>query len=575
MNTGRVSAVLNEIAALTEVVGGDRFRARAFGTAAKRLEGSGYDLAAMARAGTLTDIPGVGSAIAQTIAELVETGRSSLHERLLGEAPLGLRDVMRVKGLGNQKVRTLYQKLGVDSLDALEEAITSGRVAGLSGFGEKTAARILEGIGFVRRSRGRRRLDQAWEIGHRLCDEIRALPGVHTAEVAGEFARRCEVVNALEFVAAADDCQAVLEAFERFGLEPERLPDGRAEARFSDGFAARLACVPPDRFGAVLAWWTGSQAHVEQLVERAADRGLQLGPDGMAGLDTPYEAAAYQALGLAWIPPELREGWGEIEAAERGDLPKLIEFEELRGTFHCHTTYSDGMATVEQMAAGARKRGWSYLGIADHSPSAGYAGGLSAIALARQVAEIDAWNQAHGGRGKKRFRLFKGTESDILADGSLDYPDEVLDTLDYVVGSVHSAFNLSEREQTDRLVRAVSNPRLTLLGHATGRLLLRRKGYAVDVRAVIDAAAEHGTAIEINADPHRLDIDWRAARYAAEKGVLVPIDPDAHSVSNLDLVEWGVHVARKGWLTARNVINTWELKEVEEFFAERVQARSS
>jgi DNA polymerase (family 10) len=248
-----------------------------------------------------------------------------------------------------------------------------------------------------------------------------------------------------------------------------------------------------------------------------------------------------------------------------------VETDDLRGTFHCHTTYSDGRASVAEMAEGARGRGWRYLGIGDHSQSAGYAGGLPVAAVKKQHREIDAWNAEHGGRGKKRFRVFKGVESDILADGSLDYPDDVLRSFDYVVGSVHSNFALDEKEQTRRLVRAVSNPHITMLGHATGRLLLRRTGYAVDVRAVIDAAAEHGTCVEINADPHRLDVDWKNARYAAEKGVLVPINPDAHSVGALGNVMYGVNVARKAWLAAPQVLNTWDLDELENFFAERKQ----
>jgi DNA polymerase (family X) len=575
MTPGRVAAVLHQIAALTEVVGGDRFRSRAFANAARQLEGSPYDLVSMAAEGTLTDIPGVGAAIADTIRELVETGRSTLEEKLLAEAPAGLREVMRVKGLGARKVRQLYQELGVDSLESLEAAVVDGRVAELPGFGARTAERILTGIGFVRGALGRRRLHQVSDIAARLEAAIAAHEGVERAALAGEIRRCLEVVASLDLVVAAADREPVSRTFAGFGTRADRLPDGRLEVRFADGFVARMAFAAPAQFGAALLWWTGSDAHRAELEARATRERLRFTAEGLfrgeRPLSTPDEQDAYRALGLPWIPPELREGWGELEAAERGALPRLVELDDLRGTFHCHTTYSDGVATVAEMAAGARDRGWSYLGIADHSPSAGYAGGLSIESLRDQNREIDAWNRR---RRKRPFRVFKGTESDIRPDGSLDYPDEVLAELDYVVGSIHSAFALGEREQTDRLIRAVSNPRLTILGHATGRLLLGRSGYPVDVRAVIDAAAEHGVAVEINADPHRLDIDWRNARYAAERGVLVPIDPDAHSVGNLDLVEWGVNVARKAWLTREDVLNTRELPEVEEYLAERVQARS-
>jgi DNA polymerase (family 10) len=305
--------------------------------------------------------------------------------------------------------------------------------------------------------------------------------------------------------------------------------------------------------------------------------GLRLAEDGVwrgeTRVATRDEKAVYKALGLAFIEPELREGWGEVEAAAEGTLPQLVEVSDLRGTFHCHTSYSDGRASVDEMGEATRARGWRYLGIADHSQSAGYAGGLPPAKVRAQQADIDRWNRERGGKGKQRVRLFKGVESDILSDGSLDYDDGVLKTFDYVVGSVHSAFGIGEKAMTERLLRAVANPHLTILGHATGRLLLRRSGYEVDVKAVIDAAAEHGVCVEINADPARLDVDWRWARYAAQKGVLVPIDPDAHSTDSLDYVQWGVRVARKGWLAPRNVLNTFELEEVEDFFAARKQGR--
>jgi DNA polymerase (family 10) len=576
MTAAQAAAVLAEIAMLLEVVGGDPFRARAYASAARRLEGSGADLERLARAGALTSIPGIGEGIAGIIEEMVRTGRSGLHQRLTAETPVGLYDLMRIKGLGTKRLRTLYAELGIDSLDALEEAAATGRIASLDGFGAKTQAKILEGAAYVRESYGKRRIDRALEVAERLVEHVRTLPGVSAAELAGELRRRMEIVSSIELVAATDRPGEVLAAFRTLGEHTAGAGEreGRAEVRFSDGFAARLACVAPSSFGAALAVWTGSEAHVQALAARAAEQGLALSADGLETVQTPTEQALYEALGLAWVPPELREGWGEVEAAAAGTLPRLVEPGDLRGTFHCHTTYSDGKATLAEMAEGARARGWRYLGIADHSQAASYAGGLTTSAVAKQQREIEAWNRAHGGAGKKRFRLFSGTEADILADGTLDYPDETLASFDYVVGSIHSAFQRGEREQTDRLIRAVRNPRLTILGHATGRLLLGRSGYPVDVRAVIDAAAEHGVAVEINADPARLDVDWRHARYAAERGVLVPINPDAHSVGGLDNVRWGVNVARKAWLGARGVLNTWLLEEVEDYFAQRKQARA-
>lgn len=573
MNAAEAAALLAELAMLTEIVGGDPFRARAFATAARRLEGSGADIEGLARAGALTSIPGIGEGIAGMLAELVSTGRLALYDRLVAETPVGLYDLMRIKGLGTKRIRALYADLGIDSLDALEDAARAGRIASLAGFGAKTEAKILDGISFVRETRGKRLITRALEVAERLVEHVRALPGVSAAEIAGALRRRMEIVSSIDLVAATERPREVLAAFRTLGEHTAGAgeSEGRAEIRFSDGFAARLACVPADAFGAALAVWTGSDGHVQALVERARERGFTLSADGLAGVPTPTEAALYEALGLAWVPPELREGWGEVEAAAAGTLPRLVEPGDLRGTFHCHTTYSDGKATLAEMAEGARARGWRYLGIADHSQAASYAGGLTPAAVRKQHREIDAWNREQGGG----FRVFKGTEADILADGALDFPEDTLASFDYVVGSVHSAFQQNERQQTDRLIRAVQNPHLTILGHATGRLLLGRSGYPVDVRAVIDAAAEHGVAVEINADPHRLDLDWRHARYAAERGVLLPINPDAHSVGGLDNVGWGVDVARKAWVGARGVLNTWELEEVEGYFVQRKQTRPS
>jgi DNA polymerase (family 10) len=572
------AAALGEIAMLLEVVGGNPFRAKAFQSAARTLETSSADLTALAAAGELRTLPGVGEGIAAVLSEMVKTGTSRMLEELRAQTPVGLYDVMRIKGVGTKRGRTLFKALGIDSLEKLEEAAAAGRLAALPGFGAKTEQTILKGVAFARSMRGRRRYFQAVEAATALLELVEGLPGVIRASSAGQVRRRLEVIDSIDMVAASDDPGTVLAAFRALqGVQraDEDDADRCAEVRFADGVKATLTCVPPAAYPTALVFATGSEAHLRQLRARAESRKLRMERDGVyAGKRRRAlkdEDAVYRALGLAWIPPELREGWGEVEAAAEGTLPKLVEVGDLRGTFHCHTTYSDGRASVAEMAEAAREREWRYLGIADHSQSAGYAGGLPVTAVRRQHREIDAWNAEHAGRGKKRFRLFKGVESDILANGALDYPADVLRAFDYVVGSVHSNFALDEKEQTARLVRAVSNPHITMLGHATGRLLLKRTGYAVDVRAVIDAAAEHGTCVEINADPHRLDVNWENARYAAEKGVLIPINPDAHSTGALGNVAYGVNVARKAWLTAPQVLNTWELDDLEEFLAERKQ----
>ncbi|HEX5868790.1 MAG TPA: DNA polymerase/3'-5' exonuclease PolX [Longimicrobium sp.] len=578
MTAREAAAALGEIAMLLEVVGGNPFRAKAFQSAARTLETSSADLTALAAAGELRSIRGVGEGIAGVLNELVATGTSRMLEELREQTPVGLYDVMRIKGVGAKRGRTLFKELGIDSLEKLEEAAAAGRLAALPGFGVKTAETILKGVAFARSQRGRRRYYQAVEATAALLELVEGLPGVLRASSAGQVRRRLEVIDSIDLVAASEDPETVLAAFRALqGVERADADDADscAEVQFADGMKATLTCVPPAAYPTALVFATGSEKHLEQLRARAEQQKLRLEADGVyAGTRrraAEDEAGVYKVLGLDFIPPELREGWGEIEAAAEGKLPKLVEVDDLQGTFHCHTTYSDGRASVAEMAEAARERGWRYLGIADHSQSAGYAGGLPVTAVRRQHREIDAWNAEHGGKGKKRFRLFKGIESDILASGALDYPADVLRAFDYVVGSVHSNFALPEKEQTARLIRAVSNPHITILGHATGRLLLKRSGYAVDVKAVIDAAAEHGTCVEINADPHRLDVNWENARYAAEKGILVPINPDAHSTGALGNVAYGVNVARKAWLTAPQVLNTWDLDDLEEFLAERKQ----
>lgn len=573
MNAPDVAGVLAEIATLAELRGENPFRTRAFAAAARQLEGSDADLEALAAAGELTALPGVGPGIAEVIRELVETGASRMHEELRATVPPGLFDLLRIPGLGAKRIHKLHEALGVDSLDALQAAAADGRLAALSGFGAKTAAKLLDGVAFVRATQGRRRYPAALELAARVADWLRTQPGVRAAEIVGALRRRMEVVDAAELLVCADDADDALRRFAALNGVAAVLhaPDGeRAAVRMGDGLEVRLRCAGPDAWVAAVVHGTGSDEHLRQLAARAAERGLALDERGLRGGDGPVrlerEAELYAALGLQYVPPELREGMGEVEAAAAGALPRLVELADLRGTFHCHTTASDGRATLAEMAEAAAARGWAYLGIADHSRSAAYAGGLSPAAVRKQHAEIDAWNRAGG-----RARLFKGIESDILSDGSLDYPDDVLAGFDYVVGSVHSGFQMSERQMTDRLLRAVESPHLTMLGHPTGRLLLMRDAYPVDVRAVIDAAAAHGVAIEINADPHRLDLDWRHVRYAAERGVVIPINPDAHSTAGLDSVAYGVNVARKGWLEPRQVLNTWTADEVETYLAERKQ----
>jgi DNA polymerase (family X) len=573
-----VAIVLDEISTLLEIHGENKFKARAFAGAARAVEKVEGDLAALARSGELETIPGVGPATAGVIRELVNTGTARYYLELRERTPDGLLELLAVPKLGATRIRTLFEELGVDSLDALEQAARDHRIAPVKGFGEKTEARILEGIGYVRSISGRRRYSDAIELGQRLRGFAAALPGVLRAEISGELRRGCETVSGLDVVAAAepeDAARALAQFLELPGiLRGERRSAHQAVAHVSDGVEIRLTIVPDEEFATALLFNTGSDQHVARLHDAFAARGMQLTARGVfrAGEREPTanEEDVYDSAGLSYIEPELRETGAEVDVTEAGLLPDLVRYDDLRGCFHCHTNYSDGKATVAEMAEAAFQRGWRYLGIADHSQFAGYAGGLSPRQIQEQHEEIDRWNDEHG----KRVWLFKGTEADLLADGEVDYADQpdVLASFDYVVGSVHSSFGLPRAAQTQRLLRALENPYLTFLGHLTGRLLLGRKGIDLDMDAVLAAAAERGVSIEINSDPRRMEMDWRYWPGAKRLGIRTAINPDAHSPRELDFVHNGIVIARKGWLEKKDVVNTWTLTEVKRFFKQARKA---
>jgi len=574
MDKHAIAAVLAEIGTLLELQGENPFRARAFYGAARVIEGLSGDVAELVRTGELAKIKGIGPATAEVARELVETGVSTMHRELREATPAGLFEVLEVPGLGARRIHTLHRELGIASLDDLERAAVEGRIAGLAGFGVKTQEKILEGVAFLRSVAGRRRWPDAHAVAVSVVELLGRVPGARRVEVVGGLRRLLETVDRVEILVETEHASPVLAALESLPgvAEVRRAGDVAATARLAEGAMLAVSCAAPGSFAAALLHATGSEEHWAALVERAASLGMQLTPGGLLRDGAPVaaedEAALYAALELTFVPPELREGRGELEAAAAGALPRLVAYEDLRGCFHCHTTYSDGRATLREMAEAALARGWRYLGIADHSRAAAYAGGLSPDDVRRQHEEIDAWNEERG----HELWIFKGIEADILPDGRLDYADgdeEVLASMDYVVGSVHSSFGLSQAEQTERVLRALENPYLTFLGHPTGRLLLSRRGYAIDLDAVIDAAAERGVAIEINANPYRLDMDWRYWREARAKGVRTAINPDAHSVDGLDDVRYGVAVARKGWLGVEDVVNAWGLEEVKAFFGRK------
>ena len=575
MDKHTAARVLDEIATLLELRGDEGFRARAFRSAARALEELEEDLASLIARGELRTVRGLGPATARVVQEVFETGTSSYHEELRREVPDGLIELLHVPGLGTKRIHTLHTRLGIASLDDLERAARAGAIAEIPGFGKRTQEKILDGIAYRRRTAGLRRRPEALAAAAELLAWLRADASVTRAEPAGALRRGLETVDGVDIVAAVNgDAEELLGRFITLpGASPgERTGVDAARVRLGGGLEVRLRLVPPEAFGVAWLHATGSEAHIAALRERAAARGLRLDSDGLwdgaRRVDAAEEDDVYRALGLDVVAPELREGEGEVEAAGAGLLPRLLTYEDLKGCFHVHTTYSDGRATLKEMARAALERGWRYLGIADHSQAAAYAGGLRLEDIVRQHEEIDAWNAEHG----DRLWLFKGIEADILADGRLDYAaleGDVLGRFDFVVGSVHSAFGLSQAEMTERIVRATEDPRLTFLGHLTGRLLLERDGYPLDVEAVIEAAAERGVGIEINSHPARLDLDWRWWREASARGICAALNPDAHDTAGLDDVRYGVTVARKGWLGVQNVVNAWDVAEVKAYFGKR------
>lgn len=566
MDKHAIALVLDEIGTLLDLHGENAFKARAFQAAARAVERSEADINELARAGALEQITGIGPATARVIGELVESGTAQFYLDLRARTPNGFYELLAVPKLGAKRIRILHEKLGIESVADLEQAARAGKIAQLPGFGGRTQEILLQGIAYVRGTLGRRRLAEALDVGPRLVGFVKSLPGVIDAELAGELRRRLETVDGIDIVAAVetDACDQVLTLFTQLPgiMSGTREGADRALAQLSDGFLLRLRCVPARDFARALLQETGSRAHV-QAVEECA----RVQRKTFEKLRARNEAELYDKLGLAFVPPELRESGEEVKAATLKTLPQLVAYDDLRGCFHCHTVYSDGRNTVAEMAQAARERKWRYLGIADHSKNAGYAGGLSREEIERQQEEIDEWNAQHG----SKVWVFKGIEADILSDGRLDYEDEsgVLASFDFVVGSVHSSFNQPMDVMTSRLIRAMQNPALTFLGHATGRLLLSRAGYRIDIEAVFAAARELGVAIEINADPYRLDLGWEHWQRGKQLGVRTAINPDAHSTRSLGVVEYGVCMARKGWLEKADVVNTWTLAAVKKFLQQR------
>ena len=557
MDKNAAAQVLEQIASFVELSGDDaKFRVRAFRNAAHAVAGFDGDFEAAVRSGELLKTRGVGKATFDVIRELVEQGRSSYLETLRSQVPPGLIDMMRIGGLGLARVKLLHAQLGISSVAELEQAAREGRLAAVPRFGRKSTDRLLRGIEYLRRTGEQYLLHHALRQAGRLAALIRAFPGVSAADVAGSVRRRLELVRDIDIAVATEDPALVADRLA--ALPTVREVVGRGDARFSvqfhSGVPGRIHTAPAAMFGHLLARATGSKTHLAQLQAHAASRGLGLDEHGLTrdgiAVPCPDESALYRALGMPVIPPELREGLGEVALAVDGRLPVLLERSDMQGLLHCHTQYSDGTNTVAELARGCHAAGYSYVGITDHSETASYAGGLTEADLIRQHEEIDAFNAS-----QDDIRVLKGIEADIRQDGSLDYSVEFLRRFDFVICSIHSRFEMDKAAMTGRMLKAVDNPRTNIIGHPTGRLLLSRDPYGIDMPLVIERARERGVAIEINADPHRLDMDWRCCIDARNAGIQIPIGADAHSIAGLEYVELGVSMARKAGLTKDDVLN--------------------
>ncbi len=570
MVKAEIAATLYEISRLLELKGENPFRCRAYQTAAQALELTELSLDILVNEKRLAAIPGIGSSMQEKISILYQTGELPELNQLRSDVPPGLLLMMKIPGLGPKKIKQIYETLGISELSVLKEACLKNQIAVLKGFGEKTQQKILQGIGFIDQIGQRVRIDQAYPLGLALLEQLRQLPGVIRSELCGSLRRRRETTKDIDILISSDNPKPIMDAFVQLPEVHQVTNHGETKSSIvallrsgesSIFLNADLRVVSEEAFPFALHHFTGSKEHNIRMRSRAIEMGLSLSEYSLAGksksIQCKTETDIFAALGLDYIPPELREDTGELEAAENHRLPRLIEADQLCGVFHNHTTYSDGTHSLEEMAEAAKELGWEYFGVADHSQSLKVARGLSPAAVKKQHQEIDLLNKK-----LKGVQIIKGIECDILEDGSLDYDDDLLRTFDYVVASVHTHFQQSATDMTKRICTALRHPAVTMLGHATGRLLLQRPGYAVDLDAILLAAKEHHKMIEINAQPLRLDLDWRYCKKAKMMGIPLVINPDAHQKSELALVHFGIDVARRAWLEKADVFNTSSYEQV-------------
>lgn len=567
MNKQEISQMFEEIALMLDLKGENPFKSKAYISAARTLEFLEGDIEDYVLEDRLEEIKGIGKAIKEKLTEIVHTGDLKYYNDLRGSIPEGLFEMLKIPGVGPKKVKTIYEKLDVKTIGELEYACIENRLLELEGFGKKTQTNILKGIESMKKFQGQFLLGEIVELAEEVKARVQQSGLVQRCEIAGSIRRRKEVVKDVDMIATSDHAGELMDYFTTLPFVADIIAKGdtKSTVRLKNGINMDLRVVVDREYPYVLNHFTGSKEHNTAIRHRAKAMGIKVNEYGLFReeklIECNSEADIYKVLGLDYIPPEIRENNGEIEAAEKHQLPRLIELQDIKGTFHMHTVYSDGLNTIEEMVESARSLGLAYIGISDHSRSAFYARGLNRDEIMRQIEEIDSLNNKF-----QDFLIFKGIESDILQDGSLDYEDDILKLFDFVIVSVHSNFKMVRDKMTERIISAVKNKYTTMLGHPTGRILLARKEYEVDLYAVIDAASEFNKIIEINADPHRLDLDWKYLKYAKEKDVKLAINTDAHNLQGLQNIQLGIGIARKGWLESHNVINTLPLQELKKYF---------
>lgn len=569
----KIVTIINQIALILEIKGENAFKIRAYKNGSEIIENYGDDIIQITKDGKLGELKGIGKALASKIEEIVETGKLTYLDELKLEFPDTFFDLFEISNLGPKKIKKLYDNLQIDSIDKLEASCKNNEISKISGFGKKSVEAILESISFRKSNSKFFRTGDIAPIAESILEFLRQLPQTSQAEIAGSYRRGKEIVHDIDFIVATKLPVEIINEFTEMPEVAQVISKGKTKSsvRLNNGLQCDLRAVKNSEFPFALNYFTGSKAHNVKMRSLAIKNGYSLNEYALNSKTKTNEdvindeSDLYKALGLSFIHPALREDQGEVEAAKDASLPNLIQIENLKGTFHNHTTASDGKNSLSEMAEAATDLGLQYLGISDHSKSSVQANGLSDEELLQQVKEIKDFND----RNNNELTIFSGVECDILKDGSLDYNESVLSQLDYCIASVHSSFSMTENEMTKRVIKAIESPHVTMIGHLTGRLLLLRKPYDINVSKIIDACAKNNTIIEINANPRRLDMDWRWWKKAKDKGVKCSINPDAHKIEHFQYLHFGVNIAQKGWLESSDVVNCLPVDEIKKLLKQK------